>query len=136
MESTLIANYEKQESLKINPCDQITRYCTLGVDELQTEISPNCYRLIGRADGMYGDTVIECKCRRNGFRDFFFEKIQLALYVIGYKKKRGELLEMFEGEIRCYVMSFSEAQKIFHNVKIPLDRWVCENICKIKTATS
>ena len=131
MEATLISKYEEQENIKISACEQITRYCTIGIDELQIEKSEKCYRLIGKADGKYGNTVIECKCRRNGFRNFYFEKIQLALYVIGYQTEQGKLLEMYEGKLRCYTMLQKEAFEILHFVKPLLDEWVCANIKKI-----
>ena len=96
------------------------------------EATPNCYRLIGKADGVYGDTVIECKCRRNGFRTFYFERIQLALYVLGYGKKEGKLIEMYEGKLKVYTMPLKEAKHIFFAVKDRLDEWVRRNIKNIK----
>lgn len=127
MEKSLIAKFECQDKVCVSPCEQITRYCVHGEYELKKKLSVGCYRLIGKADGWYGDTVIECKCRRNGFRSFFFEKIQLALYVLGYGKTNGKLIEMFEGKIRVYNMGQHEAMKIFHVVKKPLDEWVRVN---------
>jgi len=127
MEKSLISRFEDQEKVCVEPCDQITRYCVLGQYELLQEPIVGCYRIIGKADGIYGDTVIECKCRRNGFRNFFFEKIQLALYMLGYGKQSGKLIEMFEGKLRVYTMGQYEAMKIFHIVKTPLDEWVRSN---------
>ena len=114
MEGVLIKEFEKTHGISVTPCEQITRYCTIGSNSLDTKKTENCYRLIGRADGEYNDVVIECKCRRNGFRTFFFERIQLALYVLGYGKKSGRLVEFFEGKIKVYVMEKTEAEQIFN----------------------
>ena len=134
MEKFLIAKFEGEYKVCVKPCEQITRYCEIGDYMLKQIKSVGCYRLIGKADGVYKDTVIECKCRRNGFRNFFFEKIQLALYVLGYQKRQGKLVEMFEGELRVYTMGQYEAMQIFHDVKGHLDAWVNANIKNIKPA--
>ena len=127
LENTLIEKYNSQYDVQVEPCEQITRYCVEGSLELSKEIAPNCYRLIGKADGEYDDTVIECKCRRNGFRWFYFERIQLALYILGYGKKQGKLVEMYEGKLKVYTMSLSEAKHIFYTIKDRLDVWVDSN---------
>ncbi len=136
LEKTLIQKYSKQYNVDVVPCEQITRYCTIGNQDISEEISDNCYRIIGKADGFYGDTVIECKCRRNGFRYFYFERIQLALYILGYQKKQGKLIEMYEGRLKVYTMSNSEAKHIFYLVKDRLDEWVRVNIKNVKSATT
>ncbi len=135
MEQTLINKYNEEYEVNVTPCEQITRYCKINCVGLLIEQPIDCYRLIGKADGEYGDTVIECKCRRNGFRTFYFERIQLALYVLGYGKSEGKLVEMYEGKLKVYTMSLAMAKHIFSVIKDRLDEWVRVNTKKRQLST-
>ena len=90
---------------------------------LRDETDDTVMRLIGKADGRDSDGhILEVKCRRSGFREFFFERLQLATYVLSYGLP-GRLVELFEGELRVSEMSKDEAHEIWDDAYPKLLHW-------------
>ena len=125
MESTVIKAYEREYGLRVSPVECRIVFLERGSGEFHpSNVSGEALiRLVGKADGEDSDgRILEVKCRRSGFREFYFERLQLATYVLAYKKP-GVLIEFYENTLRVTNMSNEQAQELWAEAYPKLIAW-------------
>ena len=123
LEKTALKIYAQQNKIEVLPVDKRIVFLSKEKTSFVSSNEGAYCRLVGQADGIDSlGRILEVKCRRSGFREFFFERVQLATYVIAYDKP-GVLVEFYEGKLRCTDMSKDEAEKIWSNIFPAMIAW-------------
>lgn len=101
LESAAINIYEEHNKVAVDQMQTGYKSSTLVTD------LDNKYIIYGRTDGIDDDTIIETKNRKNRFLGVpLYEKVQIHAYMYITNKKKGKLLENFNGDQREHIVVF------------------------------
>ena len=122
MENTALELYSSTCKVMVQPVEQRIVYIRENDPKFHTNPENACIRLVGKADGEADGKILEVKTRYRGFRDFAFERIQLAIYVIAYDKP-GVLVEFYENKLKIHQMPKAQAREIWDSVYHNFIEW-------------
>ena len=101
LESVAINVYEEHNKVAVNQMQ--TGYKS---DTIITDLGHK-YIIYGRTDGLDDDAIIETKNRKNRFLGVpLYERVQIHAYMYITRKRKGKLLENFNGTQKEHIVVF------------------------------
>ena len=123
LEKAALDLYASTKNVEVYPVEKKLVFLSREGHSFQRSNEEAYIRLVGKADGKDSrGRILEVKCRRAGFRDLYFERLQLATYILAYDMP-GTLIEFYENELRTKEISKQQAKEMWSGVYEKLSKW-------------